>query len=142
MLNVKKLLTKICEAIKGQCLLDDNTTGTATLHNCTGTISHNQITFYTTKSGLLYVSGRVNINSFTRTGGNPGVVIALPNNVPTPTLSITYQAGIRAQEPREAAQLAFTANSRNVYITTTESFANAANGTLTLVVECMVVLKI
>lgn len=107
--------------------------GTLTVYACTGTISHNQLAFITTKGGEICVEGRVNINSFTRTGSNPGVNISLPTSIPTPTKTREFLIGFRSQSPREMAVFRLEANSRTARLMTTESYANATNGTLTLV---------
>lgn len=109
--------------------------GTATvdsLYNCTGTATSG-LDFITTKGGLIYVTGRLNIESFTRTGSNPGINVNLPSNVPTPTISIGYQIGFRSQSPREGIGINITAGSRVVRLITNETYLNCTNGTLTFI---------
>lgn len=118
-----------------QSKLESSATGTMTFINCSGTISHNQIFFVKLASGIWFIHGRLNINSFTRSGSNPGVTIALPDIVPTPTVSKEYLCGFRSQATRESVVLGLTANSRNAKLYTYESFSNASNGTLTFIVN-------
>ena len=118
----------------------ESNTGTISLYNCTGTVSHNQIYFKKLQSGLWFVEGRVNINNYVRTGSNPGVTITLPSTVPTPTKGGGFAVGFRAQSPREYLVLGIAAGSRDINITTTESFTNAANGTLTFIVNGIITL--
>ena len=123
-----------------QSKLAESNTGTISLYGCTGTISHNQIYFTKLQSGLWFVQGRVNINSFVRTASNPGVVITMPAIVPTPTKSNTFIVGFRGQSPRESVNLTLSNGSRDATFITTESFANAANGTLTFIVNGIITL--
>lgn len=134
-LDLKEWIKRVTNTINDANKEKDRATGTLTLYNCTGTISHNQLEFIVSKSGAIYVQGRININSFARTGTNPGVTIALPLIVATPKYTRSYMIGFRAQNPREALGLNMTANSRNVSLTTYESFQNAQNGTLTFIVS-------
>lgn len=121
--------------VEDQSKLESADTGTLTLKNCTGTISHNQIYFTKLASGLWFINGRLNINSFTRSGTNPGVDIALPSSVPTPTKAQNFICGFRSQSPREGVVFGLNANSRTATLITHESFTNAANGTLTFIVN-------
>lgn len=116
-------------------LLSSSLISSPTLYNCTGTISHNQLYIIKSKGGELYIQGRLNINSFTRTGANPGISFTLPSSVTTPTASSYYYVGFRAQSPREAVAINFSTNSTTATLTTTESYANASNGTLTFIVS-------
>ena len=118
-----------------QSKFGSSATGTTTFINCTGTVSHNQIFFMKLASGIWCIQGRLNINSYTRSGANPGVTIALPSNVPTPTQTRTFICGFRSQSAREGVVLGLSANSRNATLTTHESFTNASNGTLTFIVN-------
>lgn len=119
--------------IENQFEFDSIGTATvASLYNCTGTATSG-LNFITTKGNLIYVTGRLNIDSFTRTGGNPGIDINLPNNVPTPTISTGYQIGFRSQSPREGVNISVTAGSRIIRLTTNETYLNCTNGTLTFI---------
>lgn len=101
--------------------------------NCTGTVS-GSLTYIRTKGGLITVSGRVRISSFVRTGSNPGVSFTLPECVTTPTVTHSFKIGFRGESPMETIALQKTKGSRAVTLITHESYSNAANGTLTLVI--------
>ena len=139
MLDVKKLLANILTSASKP--LASSVGAVSSLHNCTGTVSHNQIVFTGLENGLWFVQGRFNINSYVRTGANPGVVITLPSFVPTPTKSNKYIVGYRGQSPREYVDIALTSGSRNVTFATTESFTNAGDGTLTFFVNSIITLN-
>lgn len=140
-LDLKALLSKILDALSKFVTVDEqskfesSTTGTMTFINCSGTISHNQIFFTKIASGIWFIQGRVNINSFIRSGANPGVNIVLPSDVPTPTITRDVICGFRSQSAREGVVLRLIANSRNASLFTYESFTNASNGTLTFIVN-------
>lgn len=117
-----------------------STAGTCTrgsLINCTGTAGgamYAQILF----GRFFILTGRLYVTSFVRSGVNPGFNITLPSTIPTPLTTFTESYGYRGENAREQVIFHFTAGSRAVKVTTSESFANAANGTLTLVVPAAV----
>lgn len=139
MLSTKKLIYKILESIGGVNSVKSSSVGTSALYHCTGTISHDQIYFIQLGNGLWFITGRVNINSFTRTDVNPGVNVTLPSTAPTPTRGFNIPCGYRAQNNREQTNLSIEAGSRVMRLSTTESYQNAQNGTLTLIVSSIVV---
>lgn len=105
--------------------------------NCTGTPS-GTLYFKATNNGRwVYVAGRVNIPDYARTSGNPGISFTLPNGVPTPTGTGSIPVGINSIFPREMLNLATTAGSRTVTITTTESYSNMTGSVLTYILPGM-----
>lgn len=106
------------------------------LYNCTGTITGGLWYFRSEDdtSRNLIVSGRIRITNFVRTGANPGIEGALPI-VPTQIASMALSVGYRAENVAELANLQFIPNSTpNFRLSTTETYQNAQNGTLTLIV--------
>ena len=131
-------VSKICKD-RGQTTLVSNGYGTVkSLINCTGTVNYNQAAFWLLGDGSIMVVGRLNITNFVRTGANPGVKITLPDFIPTPTRGGTVSIGFRAQSVQELTNLTTTENSKDVNIFTTESFNNAQNGTLTLIMNSII----
>lgn len=131
-------VSKICKD-RGQTTLVSNGYGTVkSLINCTGTVNYNQAAFWLLGDGSIMVVGRLNITNFVRTGANPGVKITLPDFIPTPTRTVTVSVGFRSQNVQELSNLSITENSRDVNLITTESFTNAQNGTLTLMVNSII----
>ena len=115
--------------------------GTLTLYRCTGTISHNNLYFYTSKGGEIWLQGRVNVNKYVRSGANGGFTMELPSNVPTPTKSAFFMVGFQSQHPREYIYLTFEQGSRTAFLQTSESFDNTTNGTLTFICSGRVFVK-
>lgn len=100
------------------------------LRNCTGTKSGG-IYFQHLFGRFFVLSGRFFIASFARSNANPGVYITMPSAMPVPLTTYTEAYGFRGENANEQVSFTFTANSRSVLVTTTESFSNAANGRLT-----------
>lgn len=99
--------------------------------SCTGTVS-GTLYFKTANSRWVYFSGRVNIASYARTGGNPGVSFTLPTGIPTPAESSNIPVGVNSLFPREQVNIRLTAGSRTAQLTTTESYSNSTGDVLTL----------
>lgn len=121
--------------------LGGKNTGTISLYNCSGTVSHNNLEFFVSEGGEIWVQGRININSYVRSGANSGVIITLPDIVPTPTKEFWSLIGFQSQHPREYVYISLTPNSRAAYIQTSESFNNTTNGTLTFICSGRVFVK-
>ena len=121
--------------------LGGKNTGTISLYNCSGTVSHNNLEFFVSEGGEIWVQGRININSYVRSGANSGVMITLPDIVPTPTKEFWSLIGFQSQHPREYVYISLTPNSRAAYIQTSESFNNTTNGTLTFICSGRVFVK-
>lgn len=98
-----------------------------TLYHCTGTITGNMNVRVSKNRRAVYVSGRVAITNFTRTSTNPGVQVAGFTQLGLPS-GVYVFCGFRGEAPYERVQWLTT----DGYLTTTESFANAVNGRLTL----------
>ena len=121
--------------------LGGKNTGTISLYNCSGTVSHNNLEFFVSEGGEIWVQGMININSYVRSGANSGVMITLPDIVPTPTKEFWSLIGFQSQHPREYVYISLTPNSRAAYIQTSESFNNTTNGTLTFICSGRVFVK-
>ena len=121
--------------------LGGKNTGTVSLYNCSGTVSHNNLEFFVSEGGEIWAQGRININSYVRSGPNSGVMITLPDIVPTPTKNFWSMIGFQSQHPREYVYISLTPNSRAAYIQTSESFNNTTNGTLTFICSGRVFVK-
>ena len=121
--------------------LGGKNTGTISLYNCSGTVSHNNLEFFVSEGGEIWAQGRININSYVRSGANSGVMITLPDIVPTPTKEFWSLIGFQSQHPREYVYISLTPNSRAAYIQTSESFNNTTNGTLTFICSGRVFVK-
>ena len=99
------------------------------LVNCTGTITHNNI-YYTIKNNMIMIFGRVNIGSFVRTSNNPGISFKIQNLTLKSSVRVSC-IGLSSISLREGCSLSITTDG-TCSITTTESYLNAPNGTLTL----------
>ena len=113
----------------------------SSFYNCSGTVSHNNLEFLVSEGGEIWVQGRININSYVRSGANSGVVITLPDIVPTPTKEFWSPIGFQSQHPREYVYIALTPNSRTANLRTTESFDNTTNGALTFICSGRIFIK-
>lgn len=102
----------------------------ATLFNCTGTITGSVSMLYTQNHKYVVVWGRIRIKNFARTGGNPGVALALPF-----TRNLSYPVGYRGESPVEQVNLSFASGA----LTTTESYGNVTGNVLTLMVPATIV---
>ncbi len=104
---------------------------TGTLKNCTGTLNMFFSMSVTQDKKMLFIFGRARITNFVRTSSNPGINFTLPF---TPIRTTGPNTGYRAENPAEFAHLNISANSTVASLETTESYSNAASGTLTLVI--------
>lgn len=109
---------------------------TLSLVNCTGTISGQFYLSVSSNHKFIQVYGRVRIKSFVRTSNNPGVYVTLPF---TPSAGRGVPIGYRGESPVEQVNFTITANSTRAILNTTETYTNAANGTLTLMVPYTIV---
>lgn len=108
------------------------------LYNCEGTIaSHLR---YHLSGKILMIEGRVTINNYRRTGGNPGFQITLPNGLKSKRAINIVAAGINGLfngdekifSLGENTQFGATQGSGTISITTTESYVNfGGSGTYT-----------
>ena len=105
------------------------------LVNCTGTITHNNI-YYTIKNNMIMIFGRVNIGSFVRTSNNPGISFKIQNLTLKSSVGVSC-IGLSSISLREGCNLSITTDG-TCRITTTESYLNAPNGTLTLQIPQLV----
>ena len=103
---------------------------TASPYNCTGTITGSISMFHTTDRKLAVLWGRIRITNFSRTGGNPGVVLSLPF-----THDRSFPIGYRGESPVEQVNLSFNSG----ILTTTESYSNVTGNFLTLMVPATIV---
>ena len=102
----------------------------ATLFNCTGTITGSVSMRYTQNHKYVLVWGRIRITNFARTGGNPGVTLSLPF-----THDLSFSIGYRGESPVEQVNLSFASGR----LTTTESYGNVTGSVLTLMVPSTIV---
>lgn len=104
-----------------------------TLYNCTGTITGNIAHALSEDGKTLLMYGRIRITSFVRTGNNPGI----RGNISKSFFKTTgLPIGFRGESPVEQITINLTQNSSLIALITTESYSNAANGTLTLMIPC------
>ncbi len=101
-----------------------------TLNNCTGDITS---TLYIHISGsVAMIEGRITIKNYVRTGGNPGVTIALPNKRVKRNFSInsgftaTSTNGVRNGE---ILNISGSQNQTQISINTTETHSNLGSNT-------------
>lgn len=95
----------------------------ASLYNCTGTITGSISFRYTQDHKYACIWGRIRITNFSRTGSNPGVTLALPFHA-----DATYMVGYRGESPIEIVSINLISGT----LTTTESYSNATGNVLTL----------
>lgn len=108
----------------------DDITSIAT-YNCTGSASNSLYMKPSEDKKILLISGRVRITNFVRTSGNPGVSFKLPF---TPIETRNLDIGFCAEKPNQLVTLRLTKNSTTGYLTVTETYANATNGTLSFTI--------
>lgn len=112
---------------------------TPTLHsyNCTGDITASQTRMScSVNSRLVQICGRIIISNFVRTSSNPGVYIDLPF-LSNETLS--FCCGHRIGTDREVVMVNVNRGSNMLLINTSETYVNATNGTLTLIIPLMTI---
>ena len=134
MLNLKVWMTKVTEWIrdshKGKNISSVNLTNI----NLTGTVGNGMV-IGQLNNGTFFVYGRIGVLNFVRTGANPGFSFTLPDFVPTPTSTIGFVIGFRAENPRESIGFTVVANSRTATVTSNETYENCTNGTLTFMLN-------
>ena len=138
-LDLKKRINELeaeVEELKDNLVFDNYQTPTFTLWECTGDISTNAKVIYSKNpnSRFMQICGRIIISNFTRTAPNPGVLLTLPFDVnkEIPSLCIGYVKERDNEHVQLGTALDKTKNS--LYIRTTETYTNAANGTMTFIV--------
>ena len=104
-----------------------------TLYNCTGTITGTIVYALSGDGKTLLMYGRIRITNFVRTGNNPGIRGNLSKSFFKTT---NFPIGFRGESPVEQITLNLSQNSSLISLITTESYSNAANGTLTLMIPC------
>ena len=121
--------TTIVSTAKGNRIINSYIIDSFTNVGCSGSIV-GPIYLDLFANGLIQIHGRIVINSFVRNAGNPGFTFDLPSDLPMNTINHHYVLGTSSINTLEAAVLDTTANSRQVRVITTETYANASNGTL------------
>lgn len=76
----------------------------------------------------IIIKGNVRLRGFTRTGSNPGITVTIPSGITVGTTRTAY--GISSSlNPSEYLTLQMTEGANSFTITTSETVANAVNGT-------------
>jgi len=103
-----------------------------TLYNCTGTLAGHLR--YHIAGDVVIIEGRMTINNFVRTGGNPGFTFDLPSGKKAKYSQQLANVGFHGNSSDgvsagECTRFYATANSGNVKIDVTESYDNFPNAT-------------
>ena len=101
-----------------------------TLKNCTGTIAEHMK--YHLSGDICIIEGRLIVNNFARTGGNPGFTFSLPNGLKAKKSFSIASCGISGTVDvpvrfGELLRIYGTANSGTITIDVTETVANMAS---------------
>lgn len=134
MLNLKAWMTKVTEWIRDSHKGKNSSSVSLTNINFTGTVGNGMV-IGQLNNGTFFIHGRIGILNFVRTGANPGFGFTLPSFVPTPSSTVSFVIGFRAENPRETIGLTIYADSRTVNMTTNETYQNCQNGTLTFILN-------
>ena len=102
------------------------------LLKCTGTITGSLHAGFNSDKTRMSLQGRIRITNFVRTGGNPGITVTLATQLNKTQNG--HLIGFRGQSPVENIIMSTTKGSNVIQLTTTESYSNAVNGTLTLMI--------
>ena len=145
-------------AINGNSdILDKHSIGTAfgsgqtnlseTLKNCTGTIAEHLK--YHMNGNLIIIEGRVIINNYVRTGGNPGFTVTLPSGKKSKYAVSILCAGFNGTSKSgknfrfgECTRLYTSANSTTLTIDTTETIDNMASADKTVFQVAPIILEV
>ena len=107
-------------------------TPTFQLLRCTGTITATEAQIAYSESGrTIQICGRITIKDFVRTSYHPGVCIELPFRA---NKSLSFCVGKSTVNSGDDIYVSVTENSNILGISVTESYQNAPNGTLILIV--------
>lgn len=103
-----------------------------TLKNCTGTIAEHMK--YHLSGDICIIEGRLIINNFVRTGGNPGFTFSLPNGLKAKKSFSIASCGVSGTTDvpvrfGELLRMSGTANSGTITIDVTETVKNMASAT-------------
>ena len=110
-------------------------TPTFELLNCTGSISHNaRVAFSDNGNGRsIRFGGRIIINNFVRTDGNPGIILVLPFYAKyIPSLCVGNVVERENEIVMVSAESAVHNN--GLLIRSTETYTDAKNGTMTFII--------
>lgn len=147
----------VLDARQGKTLLDKfnkqgliassgTTAFSTTLTNCTGTIKDN-LKWQQNANNTITIYGRCTIESYVRTGANPGIKITLPNSLKSKNAFIIYPNGYVAGSSQgirygENIQMSATANSTQISLTTTESYNNWDSATRAWIVISPITIEV
>lgn len=108
-------------------------TSQVSCYRCTGTIAETPYIYTNEEGTLMYMGGRIRINSFTRSSGNPGVQFQTSLRPSNPVY--LCNVGIRASNSTVYPEYVYgnISTSGLVTLNVSETYANAPNGTLVLI---------
>ena len=110
----------------------ESVTATVTVKNGTSSSIDSSLRVSYTDNYII-VKGVVRLRGFTRTGSNPGITVTIPSGITVGTTRTAY--GISSSlNPSEYLTLQMSAGVNSFTITTSESVANAVNGTWVITV--------